>query len=89
MTRYGYLATRGAKRLPPIFLLILLGFSAVRVGWVPREGTLAMERYVISFALPALGSSGRWASVPPTPASPRQLRRRHRCPPPIVSPGTR
>ncbi|WP_295434484.1 AEC family transporter [uncultured Thiodictyon sp.] len=38
----------------PIFLLILLGFGAVRVGWVPREGTLAMGRYVLSFALPAL-----------------------------------
>jgi len=38
----------------PIFLLILHGFAAVRVGWVPREGTLAMGRYVLSFALPAL-----------------------------------
>jgi malonate transporter and related proteins len=26
----------------------------VRLGWIPREGTLAMGRYVLSFALPAL-----------------------------------
>uniref|UniRef100_UPI0025DC6189 AEC family transporter n=1 Tax=uncultured Thiodictyon sp. TaxID=1846217 RepID=UPI0025DC6189 len=38
----------------PIFLLIVLGFGAVRSGWVPREGALAMGRYVLSFALPAL-----------------------------------
>ena len=38
----------------PIFLIILLGFLAVRVGWVAREGTVAMGRYVLSFALPAL-----------------------------------
>ena len=38
----------------PIFLLIVLGFGAVRFGWVPREGALAMGRYVLSFALPAL-----------------------------------
>jgi hypothetical protein len=38
----------------PIFFLILLGFAAVRAGWIPRDGTLAMGRYVVSFALPAL-----------------------------------
>ncbi len=38
----------------PIFFLIVLGFAAVRAGWVPREGALAMGRYVVSFALPAL-----------------------------------
>ncbi len=38
----------------PIFLLIALGFAAVRAGWIPREGTLAMGRYVLFFALPAL-----------------------------------
>jgi malonate transporter and related proteins len=38
----------------PIFLLILLGFLAVRAGWVAREGTVAMGRYVLTFALPAL-----------------------------------
>ncbi len=38
----------------PIFILIALGFFAVRVGWIPRDGTLAMGRYVLSFALPAL-----------------------------------
>ena len=38
----------------PIFLLIALGFVAVRAGWMSREGTLAMGRYVLFFALPAL-----------------------------------
>ena len=38
----------------PIFLLIALGFAAVRAGWIPREGALAMGRYALSFALPAL-----------------------------------
>ena len=38
----------------PIFLLIALGFLAVRSDWVPRLGALAMGRYVLSFALPAL-----------------------------------
>ncbi|MBV5273011.1 MAG: AEC family transporter [Lamprocystis purpurea] len=38
----------------PIFLLIALGFVAVRADWVPREGALAMGRYVLRFALPAL-----------------------------------
>ena len=38
----------------PIFLLIALGFVAVRADWIPREGALAMGRYVLRFALPAL-----------------------------------
>ncbi|MBK1731067.1 AEC family transporter [Thiococcus pfennigii] len=38
----------------PIFLLIILGFTAVRTGWIPREGLTAMARYVLFFALPAL-----------------------------------
>ena len=38
----------------PVFILILLGFGAVRAGWVQRDGTLAMGRYVLSLALPAL-----------------------------------
>jgi len=38
----------------PLFLLIALGALAVRAGWMPREGTVAMGRYVLSFALPAL-----------------------------------
>lgn len=38
----------------PIFLLIALGFVAVRAGWMPREGALALGRYALLFALPAL-----------------------------------
>lgn len=38
----------------PIFLLIALGFAAVRADWISREATLGMGRYVLSFALPAL-----------------------------------
>ena len=38
----------------PIFLLIALGFVAVRQAWMPREGAVAMSRYVLLFALPAL-----------------------------------
>jgi len=38
----------------PIFLLIALGFVAVRRAWMPREGAVAMSRYALLFALPAL-----------------------------------
>ncbi|MTW20360.1 AEC family transporter [Allochromatium palmeri] len=38
----------------PIFLLIALGFVAVRQAWMPREGAVAMSRYALLFALPAL-----------------------------------
>lgn len=38
----------------PIFLLIAIGFAAVRAGWIPRDGALAMGRYALFFALPAL-----------------------------------
>lgn len=38
----------------PIFLLIALGFVAVRRVWMPREGAVAMSRYALLFALPAL-----------------------------------
>ncbi|MGQ9660031.1 MAG: AEC family transporter [Thermochromatium sp.] len=38
----------------PIFLLIALGFVAVRLAWMPREGAVAMSRYALLFALPAL-----------------------------------
>ncbi|ADC63227.1 AEC family transporter [Allochromatium vinosum] len=38
----------------PIFLLIALGFAAVRRAWMPREGAVAMSRYALLFALPAL-----------------------------------
>lgn len=38
----------------PIFLLIALGFVAVRNGWMPRDGAVAMSRYALLFALPAL-----------------------------------
>lgn len=38
----------------PIFLLIALGFAAVRGQVVPREGVGMLGRYVINFALPAL-----------------------------------
>ena len=38
----------------PIFLLIALGFVAARAGWIRREGALAMSRYALLFALPAL-----------------------------------
>ena len=38
----------------PIFLLIALGFAAVRRVWMPREGAVAMSRYALLFALPAL-----------------------------------
>ncbi|MFD2111142.1 AEC family transporter [Thiorhodococcus fuscus] len=38
----------------PLFLLIVIGAFAVRADWMPREGTAAMGRYVLSFALPAL-----------------------------------
>lgn len=38
----------------PIFLLIALGFAAVRRTWMPREGAVAMSRYALLFALPAL-----------------------------------
>nr|WP_207280898.1 AEC family transporter [Thiocystis violacea] len=34
--------------------MIALGFAATRADWIAREGTLAMGRYVLSFALPAL-----------------------------------
>ncbi len=38
----------------PIFFLIALGFVAVRAAWLPREGALALGRYALLFALPAL-----------------------------------
>ena len=38
----------------PIFLLIALGFVAVHQVWMPREGAVAMSRYALLFALPAL-----------------------------------
>lgn len=38
----------------PIFLLMALGFAAVRGGLVAREGIGALSRYVIDFALPAV-----------------------------------
>ena len=38
----------------PIFLLILLGYVAVRVGWLAYDGTATLSRYALSFALPAL-----------------------------------
>lgn len=38
----------------PLFLLIALGFAAVRARWLPRDGALAMGRYALFFALPAL-----------------------------------
>ncbi|EXJ13364.1 AEC family transporter [Imhoffiella purpurea] len=38
----------------PLFLLIALGAVSVRAGWIQQDATVAMGRYVLSFALPAL-----------------------------------
>ncbi|QIK38513.1 AEC family transporter [Caldichromatium japonicum] len=38
----------------PIFILIALAFVAVHARWIPREGALALGRYALLFALPAL-----------------------------------
>lgn len=38
----------------PIFILVAIGFAAVRLGWVPPEHVRALGFFVLHFALPAL-----------------------------------
>lgn len=38
----------------PVFFIMLLGYAAVKYGWVPANSTQAFSAFAVKFALPAL-----------------------------------